>query len=382
MTSALAGCSILRSSDKTAAVHDGNWHSFGNGPTNTSRVAGGAPEPDEQKSLISVEWTYPPPVIHNGVAYLATDHQIVAVATDGSEQWSRRLHAEVSGVPAIDPGRRRLYVPIKDVSATSGGPVLASVIAFSLADGDILNTLRVGETTAFGVTVADGDVFIRSASACVRFGPDGTERWRHPLASLGAGTFGWGSPSMARVAPAVAEDGIYVPDRHALVKLDPATGNVRWRVTVDVPLAASIVDEYGAIQTGLRETVAVDHSGEVRWRRNLHSRAAAAAGDGDVYVVSTDLHELDAVTGETTWQAHLPDGETEPVVTDEDVLVVTGGDIRAFRRNAGGILRPDRERWRASSVSANRFASPVVAAGHVFVIGADSLLALRSGADS
>jgi hypothetical protein len=93
-----------------------------------------------------------------------------------------------------------------------------------------------------------------------------------------------------------------------------------------------------------------------------------------------DLHELDAATGETTWQAHLPsEGTAAPVVTGESVVVA--GDVRAYRRATGVVLASDRVRWRTSSVHATAFSSPVIAAGRVLVAGPVGLLALRPGAD-
>lgn len=378
-TAALAGCSILRNSGETAAFHDGNWHSYGNGPTNANHVSGGAPEADEQESLTAAGWPYAPPVVHDGIVYFATDRQVVAVATDGDEQWSRRLDVEVSGVPAIDPDRGRLYVPTQGVRPTNGPDAeTASVTVLSLTEGDILDAFRVGAGRTYGVTVVEGDIYARSASACSRLAPDGTERWRRPLDPLIYDEFNLGDSTATQIAPA-AKDGVYVPDRNALVKLDPGTGTERWRVPVDTPYAASVVDDTGVVQTGWQEIVAVDHSGDVRWRRNLHSRAAAAAGDGDIYVVAGDLHELDAASGETNWRAHLPsEGTAAPVVTDDAVLAVAG-DVRAFRKNVSGILGPNRERWRTSSVHATAFSSPVVAAGRIFVAGPVGLLALRSG---
>jgi outer membrane protein assembly factor BamB len=207
--------------------------------------------------------------------------------------------------------------------------------------------------------------------------PDGTERWRQSLDPLVYDEYRLGDSTATQIAPAVTGDGVHVPDRDALVRLDRDSGDERWRVPVDTPYAASVVDDGGVVQTGWQETVAVDSSGEVRWRRDLHSRAAAATADGDVYVVGSDLHELDPETGETNWQAHLPsEGTAAPVVADDTVLVPTG-DVRAFRRDAGGLLGPARERWRFSSVHASDYSSPVVAAGRVFVVGPAGLLALR-----
>ena len=63
----------------------------------------------------------------------------------------------------------------------------------------------------------------------------------------------------------------------------------------------------------------------------------------------------------------------------EHVLVATG-DVRVFRRDAGGVLGPDRERWQTSAVHAAAHSSPVIAAGHTFVVGPMGLVALTSEA--
>jgi len=134
-----------------------------------------------------------------------------------------------------------------------------------------------------------------------------------------------------------------------LVRIDRETGKENWRVSVDTPYAATVVDDSGVIQTGWQEIVAVDHSGDVRWRRDLQSRASAGVAGSDIYVAADDLHELDASTGQTNWQAHLPDSATAaPVVTDTDVLVAAG-DVRAFRRTVGDLFSTDRLRWRVIS---------------------------------
>ncbi len=257
-------------------------------------------------------------------------------------------------------------------------PAPAFVTVLSLADGEVFGTVRVGDRRTYGVTIAENDMYARSATACVRLAPDGTERWRQSLNPLIYDEYNLGDSTATQVAPAVTADGVYVADRNALVKLDADSGEEQWRVAVDTAYAPSVVDEGGVVQTGHQETVAVDHAGEVRWRRNLHSRAGAAtAANGNLYIAAGDLHELDPETGETTWQAHLPsEGTAAPVVTTEGVLVVTG-DVRLFRREAGGFLGPDREQWRLSSVHAIEYASPVIAAGRTFVVGPAGLVALR-----
>ena len=366
LTGSLAGCNALRGDD-TAAFHGGNWHSYGNGPANANRVAGGAPEPETNELLEPANWTYAPPAVHDGVAYFPTDQRVVAVAADGTGQWSRELDGEASGVPAIDPQRDRLYVPTSAEPAVDGDQTRAAVTALSLADGAVLDTYRLDGKRTYGVTVVEGALYARSATECVRFGSDGTERWRRSLSPLVYDEYNLGDSTATQVPPAVTADGVYVPDRDALVKLDRETGAERWRVTVETPYAASVVDDGVVVQTGWQETVAVTTDGEVRWRRDLHSRAAAAVDSGDIYVVEGDLHELDGETGETNWQVHLPsEGTAAPVVTDDSV-VVASGDVRAFRRETGGLLGPDRTRWENTRGNASEYATPVVAAGRLFV---------------
>ena len=368
VTAGLAGCGSLRS-DESAAFYDGDWHAYGNGPENRNRVTGGAPEPEEAAPMVPADWAYGPPVVRDDVVYFAAERRVVAIGVDGTEAWTQRLEGEAFGAPALDPDRGRLYVPMRSAGSSDLDPEPASVTAFAPDDGDRLATYRVGDEATYGVSVVDGDVYARSATACVRLGPDGTERWRRSLDPLVYDEYNLGDSTATQIPPAVTGDAVYVPDRDALVKLDRESGEERWRVDVDTPYAASATDGRGVVQTGHQEVVAVDHAGEERWRRDLHSRAAAALAGDDVYVAAGDLHELDAGSGETTWRAHLPsEGTAAPVVTDDAVLVA-GSGVRAFRRDVEGIFDPDRLRWELGASHATAYASPVVAAGRLFVVG-------------
>ena len=385
--SALAGCNgVLGSSEDAATFHDGDWRQYGNGPANANYVGGGTPKPDEHEWLTSAGWPYAPPVVHDGVAYFATEERVVAVAIDGGEQWSRQVEDGTSGTPALDPDRGRLYVPTWGVRTTNGSDEeVATVTVLSLTDGTVVDTHAVGDRRTYGATVVDGDAYVRSATACVRLAPDGTERWRRPLDTLVSDEYNLGDRTASQVVPAVVDDAVYVPDRDALVKLDRETGEERWRVPVDTPHAAPVVDDGGVVQTGWQGTVAVDHSGDVRWRRDLHTIAAAAVADGDVYVAADDLYELDAETGETNWQTFLGRGGTAtaaPVVTDDAVLVVDSS-VLAFRRDAGGTFGPERDLWQSQAAHTSALSTPVVAGGRVLVVGMNpaGLLALRPGED-
>lgn len=63
MAGTVAGCNGLGSGAGAAAFHDGDWHSYGNGPGNANRVPGGAPEADAYERLVSLGWPVLPPVV-------------------------------------------------------------------------------------------------------------------------------------------------------------------------------------------------------------------------------------------------------------------------------------------------------------------------------
>lgn len=69
--------------------------------------------------IASGGWRYTPPVVHEDVVYFAADWQVIAVTIDGRERWSRDLDAEVSGTPALDTVRSRLYVPTRIIQTSN-----------------------------------------------------------------------------------------------------------------------------------------------------------------------------------------------------------------------------------------------------------------------
>jgi outer membrane protein assembly factor BamB len=382
LAASLAGCSAFGDDPDPAAFHDGDWDAFGNGPANRNHVAGGAPEPSDHAVIAATTWPYAPPVVHDDTAYVATGERVLAVQANGVEAWTRpgENRVVVSGAPALDPDEGLLYVPKRVVPRADGpDPAPAFVTAYDYETGFRQWRVRVGDDRAHGVTVHDGDAFVRSATACVRLEPDGTERWRTPLDSLAYDEYNLDGDFATQVAPAVEQSGVYVPDRNALVKLDPGDGSERWRVDANAPYAAPVLDDGGVVQTGWQGVVATDRFGDVRWRRDLQSIAAAAAADGDVYVAASDLHELDGETGETNWSTRLSRGETAtagPVVTD-DTVIVDDDHPRACRRKAGGLLGPDRERWAYTDPHTSTYASPVIASGRLFAIGPAGLHAFE-----
>ena len=386
LAGAVAGCSALGGESTPSAFDDGDWRSYGGAPGNQNRAPGGAPEPNDRTVLASASWPYAPPVVHDDVAYFASDRTVVAVALDGTEAWSTAVDVgtddrrRVSGAPAVDPERSRLYVPTRVRPRSDGpDPAPAYVTAFALDDGDPEWTTRVGDGRAYGVTSDRGRVYARSTTACVSLTADGIERWRTALDPLAYDEYNLSDDFATQVAPAVGNTGVYVPDRNALVKLEPGTGDELWRVDVPAPYAAPVLDDGGVVQTGWQGVVATDGTGDVRWRRDLQSLAAAAVDGTDVCVFGTALYALDGTTGETNWQTRLGRGggaTAAPIVTDDSVVVDSGYPI-AYRRDAGGLLGPDRERWSYTEPHTSTYAAPVIASGRLLAVGPVGLYALE-----
>jgi hypothetical protein len=390
LAGALAGCSSLGGEATPPAFDDGDWHSYGNAIGNQNHVGRGAPEPNDHRILADANWPYAPPVVHQDVVYFASDRTVVAVGLDGTEAWSAPVAAGsderrvVSATPALDPDRGLLHVPTRVLPRSDGpDPAPAYVTAFSLDDGGHEWTSRVGDGRTYGVTPDRGSVYARSTTACVSLTADGSERWRTALDPLAYDEYNLFDDFATQVAPAVENTGVYVPDRDAIVKLEPGTGDELWRVDANAPYAAPVLDDGGVVQTGWQGVVATDSTGDVRWRRDLQSLAAAAVDGTDVYVAGSDLHELDATTGETNWSTRLSGGETAtaaPVVTDHSVVVDDDHPI-AYRRDADGVLAPDRERWSYTEPHTSTYASPVIASGRLFAVGPAGLHAFERTAD-
>jgi outer membrane protein assembly factor BamB len=378
LVGSLAGCSSFGGESTPPAFHDGDWDAYGNGPANRNRVRGGAPEPADASLLASTNWPYAPPVVHDDTAYVASGERVVAVQANGVEAWQRpgESRVVVSGAPALDPDEGLLYVPKRTVPRVDGpDPAPAFLVAYDSETGFEQWRARVGDDRAYGVTVHDGDVYVRSATACVKLGSDGIERWRTPMAPLAYDEYSLDGDFATQVAPAVENTSVYVLDQNALVKLEPGTGDELWRVDANAPYAAPVLDDGGVVQTGWQGVVATDRYGDVRWRRDFQSLAAAAVDGTDVYVAARDLHELDGTTGETNWSTRLSSGElatAAPIVTDDSVVVDDNPPV-AYRRDAGGPLGPERERWAATGTQTSAYASPVIASGRLFAVGPSGL---------
>jgi outer membrane protein assembly factor BamB len=172
---------------------------------------------------------------------------------------------------------------------------------------------------------------VRWTVAVDRLGYSGTPAVANGVVYLGTTTlereefFGPGTPITEPV------------DLGALVALDAATGEERWRYSLEGAGEFSPAVADGMVYVGAEDGIlhAVDAAtGEGRWTFAVWTAAdirstSLAVADGTVYVASSRgfLFALDAATGEERWRAEIGgDGATTPVFAD-GTLYVSATDV-------------------------------------------------------
>ena len=158
-------------------------------------------------------------------------------------------------------------------------------------------------------------------------------------------------------SPALAGDSVYAAARDGSVaRLDAASGQTRWRVSVDTRLSSGVgSDGRTAVVASERgEVIALDaQSGSVRWRARVSSEvlAAPALGQGLVLVRSVDsrIFAFGADDGKRRWVyqraatslvVRSPAGVS--VGADTAYAGFSGGKLVAIALSNGGV------RWEAT----------------------------------
>ena len=155
--------------------------------------------------------------------------------------------------------------------------------------------------------------------------------------------------------PAVVENAIYAAAASgAVLRVDPASGNIVWRAEVESSISAGVgADGFTvAVATPRGEVIALDADGKVRWRAQASSDVIAPplVGRGLVIVRSTDdrLNAFEADSGKRRWaySRQLPAlalrASTEMAFAGDNVLVgYPGGRLVAVALSNGAV------RWEA-----------------------------------
>jgi outer membrane protein assembly factor BamB len=109
-------------------------------------------------------------------------------------------------------------------------------------------------------------------------------------------------------SPALSDGNLFLASADGtMVRLDPATGRVVWRVSAGMPLTAGVgIDVHTIAVAGEKGAVlAFDHDGKLRWKAQASSEilSSPAVGQGLVIIRSGDdrIQAFDAESGEMKW---------------------------------------------------------------------------------
>lgn len=251
------------------------------------------------------------------------DRAVLALSTDGSEQWVAPLSASPVALAADSSG---VYVLTAD----------DTLRAFSRRDGGQRWTFDVGVAGSEATVSAGGEagpiavVSSAAASTLTVLTRAGERRWAVDTA-LGF-----------EPAPIVGTDGIYVYDGPTLHAFDLDTGRERWTERVGRPLGPPLVDDESIYVSAGGSLTALDlQSGEERWsvgsdyhfdpEEGVDVSTAPALGDGRVYVGGDFLYCLDPVDGSVVWRLDVSVEALFPRLVDGTLVVDTAyGELRGY----------------------------------------------------
>lgn len=176
----------------------------------------------------------------------------------------------------------------------------------------------------------------------------------HSLA-LGTGELRWRSDTLSptffdsieetagkTVAPTIGPDGtIYVGTETGITALDGSDGTERWTVEGLSAVASPAFADGTIYALGAETLVALDHSGEERWRRPVErgdEPVPPGVGDGRVLCRTDDgLTAIATTGGEPRWQT-TDRYETWPVVDGDTCFVGNYDGLHAFAVTSGDSL--------------------------------------------
>lgn len=157
--------------------------------------------------------------------------------------------------------------------------------------------------------------------------------------------------------------------------VDARTGTVHWRQSVGGSGShkTHLKRDDTIVVGGGRRVVGLDaYTGDVRWRSPKMGVPSGLASDGErIYVTSgydgeSSLLALDWQSGDVVWDGETKRAAGYPVVADDTVLVMDGGNLRALDATTGS------RRW-TYGIEPNATAPPAVSpdGDRVFVAGAN-----------
>ncbi len=214
------------------------------------------------------------------------------------------------------------WVIAADGVAVVGGQLVArtadgALVAYAALDGrSVVSALPLDAAPVAWVPVPGGGLAIGSVTTLVRDGTTGARP-------------AWSALTPGGQAAAAGLGGIIVGGSRELVRLDPATGRIRWRVPIDRrPLRAVAVDRATAYAVSTEAIDARDlATGQVRWHLELGTAPTGVAfADGTAIVAYLDRVELiDGASGVVRHSLALA-SKRPAIVVDHDRAYVLDVD--------------------------------------------------------
>jgi len=253
------------------------------------------------------------------------------------------------------------------------------------------------------VTSALGDDKAKVALICIGL-DSGEIVWSRSLASSQAAKIN-GYISVAAPTPAVDENRVYAFFETGDLIAYSHEGEQIWQ--------RSLTDDYGPFlgNHGLGSSLAISpstlfilvchdgpsyllavdpSSGKTIWKAERPARVSwsspIAADDGAPIVISSNgtCEAIDAKSGEQLWLVENLEGNTVPSATVTKELIVVGssqpGFNLAIRRGGSGNVTNSHIRWRSGEATAT-FSSPLVYAGHVYMVNRTGVAFCLNAAD-
>ncbi|SIQ83371.1 Outer membrane protein assembly factor BamB, contains PQQ-like beta-propeller repeat [Haladaptatus litoreus] len=260
-----------------------------------------------------------PPAVVDGVAYFVDKSDVYAFeAETGNPRWQTSVDGAINHAPTVANGT--VYVCGERVFALSADDG-ATDWETSVAESALL---------AQSPAILDDSVIItdgREARAWSLHCENGAKQWSFEDGGDSAGT------------PVIADGTVYIPisGDDALVAVDVATGEQRWRVPIrnlgNSWLPAAVGDDiYVTDREGF--LYAIRDSARLDWRAD---RTGTLAVGENVYLANDELVAFDSETGETRWTV---DDGSAPTAENELLYVADGENVVAYTADGS-------QQWRA-----------------------------------
>jgi outer membrane protein assembly factor BamB len=303
---------------------------------------------------------YSSPAVVDGLVFVGSKsgYLFALDAKDGMEQWRADLGDYiVRSSPAVIDGR--VYV--------GAGYTL---FALDVATGEEIWQGRTSFSGSSSPSFESGVIYLASQSSTVYAfeAQSGKLKW----------TFQTDGPIFS--SPAVSNDLVFVgTDNGKLLALNINTGQTKWKFETVGGIFSSpaVAGDLVYVTTKAGKTYAVDIlTGKERWSYDAGGDASPAVSDGTLYVGGSDggLYALDAANGgDPRWL--FPTGApitASPVIAAGIVYIASGTTLYAIDAGTGTEL------WRYGA-GYTIVTSPVVVSGYIFIGGTDGFLDAITG---